>query len=95
MKPKKTNGGVCKHAIERVRHQYKSSLHEKEIRRILREAKNNSGVREGRLILNDSIMGRLKIKRIGIGRVLVIIILNNDVVTVVDKPEAITLSFYR
>lgn len=83
----KTNGGVCRHAIDRVKNQYGSVLGERAIRRILREAKNFSGIRDGKTFLNQKDVRKLKVQEEFLERIFIAVIVNNDVVTVFDKPR--------
>ncbi len=86
MKPHKTNGGVCRHAVERVKKQYGSSLDRKHIRRILRTAKYRSGISEGRAVIDKELVKELKVREGFAGRVFLIAVGGGDVVTVIDEP---------
>ncbi len=86
LKPWKTNGGVCKHAVDRIKNQYGSGLDKRHIRRILREAKKRSGVSDGRAVIDEELIKELGIGKSFAERVLIIAIGNDDVVTVIDSP---------
>lgn len=79
---RKTNGGVLKHAVDRVKKQYNCPLDSKEIRRVLRKEKNNSGIVDGAIKINPA---KLKIQWEFPGRVLIAIIVGKVIVTVEDK----------
>lgn len=83
----RTDGGVLRHAIERVIKQYSSPLGEKEIRKIIREEKNALGVERfnnGYFIFSNQVIRKLRLT-VRPDRILIGIVSFGTVVTVEDK----------
>ena len=82
----RTDGGVKKHAVDRVIKQYSSCLSVRNIRRVLREAMGLSGIKNGQLVLNDAQVVKLRMKNIPTGNKIIILIQDEIVRTVKDNP---------
>lgn len=83
----KTNGGVSVHAIKRALKQYSCPLNKKEIRKIVREEKNASGVNNnGHFVFSDRAIRKLRLV-IQPDRILIGIVSSGTVVTVEDKHQ--------
>lgn len=80
----RTDGGVTKHAIERVKKQYGCKLSEGTIKKILREAKNGNTGENGFFTISPEHVNRLGIELPPSG-MLVGIIARGSIVTVEDK----------
>jgi hypothetical protein len=81
----KTDGGVSGHAVKRVIQQYASPLSEKEIRKIVREEKNLSGVGDnGYFLFSTSAVKKLRLN-IRPNKFVIGIVSFGAVVTVEDK----------
>ena len=78
----KTDGGSKKHAVIRLQKQYKCSLNKKEIKRILRESKED--IKNGRYIIPEEIVRKLKIT-LPLGRDLVGIVVDGTIITIIDN----------
>ena len=87
MKPWKTNGGVCNHAVNRIKNQYGSALDKRHIRRILREIKKRSGIGNGRVVADKELVKQLMLREEFSERIFIIAIGGGDVVTVIDRPS--------
>ncbi len=82
----KTNGGVSEHAIKRIIKQYSCPLDEGEIRKIVREEKNVSGIKKksGYFIFSEQTIRKLNLV-VRPDRILIGIVSFGTVVTVEDK----------
>jgi hypothetical protein len=81
----KTDGGVSDHAVKRVIQQYASPLNEKEIRKIVRDEKNLSGVgNNGYFLFSISTVRKLRLN-IQPDKFVIGIVSFGTVVTVEDK----------